>query len=139
MGAKLDSLIRFQQWELDNKRRALAVLEEERDIILGQLNGLLAEYKAEAENASHEAATLTMGAYAVGVTLRRDVLEEQLAAKDQEIDAARDILTEAFQELKTYEIAHDNRIKAEEKEAIRQENNQLDEQGLQSYRRGREG
>lgn len=136
MGAKLDSLIRFQKWELDAKRRDLAALEEERDQITGNIDQLIAEFEAEKAHAGHEAATLMMGAYAVGVDIRRQALDEALEAKEKEVQAMRDEVTHAYQELKTYEVAHDNRLKEEQKELARQEGLMLDEQGMQSFIRG---
>ncbi len=137
--ARLDALIRHRKWELDLKRRELAALEEERDAIIAQMDGLLAEYQSEAGKTQGDVSIVTMGAYTSGVKVRREAMEEQLEAKDAEIAEQREILTEAFQELKTFEIAHEKRLAEEAKEEAKKEQNALDEQGMQSYARNEDG
>ncbi|WND02749.1 flagellar FliJ family protein [Temperatibacter marinus] len=134
--AQLDSIIRFQKWELDNKRRDLAAVEQERDLIIDQLNALIAELEQESHNYNQEIndfSVLQMGAFADGIRYKRETLEIELNLKNEEVETHKEIVTEAFQVLKTYEVAQENRSKAEQKELARQETMILDEQGLQSF------
>lgn len=133
--AKLDGLIRYQKWELDAKRRELASLEAEREEIVARIDRMMAEFDNETANSDHHTATLMMGTYANGVRRRREEMEAEIVEKDKLLDVARDKVTEAFQELKTYEVAHENRLKAERKEENRIEGLMLDEQGLQGHSR----
>jgi flagellar export protein FliJ len=131
--ARLQSIIRMRKWELDEKRRELVILEEARAAIIQQIDALNQEVLEQQNAASLEVGPAALGPYMNGVKLRMNEYEAELRVKDEEIEKHREEVTEAFRELKTYEIAEEQenqRLKSEE--ALRDQK-LLDEQGMQSF------
>jgi flagellar FliJ protein len=135
MSKSLKSLIRLNEWTVDERRRELAVVMEELDLAELTLKNLEAEVKREqtmAESSPQEAG-LFYGSYADGVIMRREDLHQQIRDINVRVDEAREILNEAYRELKKYETAEANRLLKEEKELNRKEQVLLDELGLQNH------
>ncbi|MEK9673846.1 MAG: flagellar FliJ family protein [Rhodospirillaceae bacterium] len=139
--AGLKSLIRLHEWTVDERRRDLA-----RHIkLLNDLDQAIIDLKKELQKEMALAASnpsgvgMTFGHYYTMVRRRREQIERSITQKEAEIRDARDILGRAYIELKKYEIAQDVRKKREEEEARRAEQKELDEIGLQLYRRKKSG
>lgn len=135
----LETLIRLNRFEVDEKRRALQALLDREAEIQATIRRLDAELKAEQEAAARpEAAELgaVYGAFAAAAKTRKAEQLERLADLYPEIEAARADLAEAFAGLKKYEIAKRNRDEAEAADAARREGIELDEMGLAAHRRG---
>jgi flagellar protein FliJ len=132
----LDSLIRLHRWQLDERRRQLADLEALADKLRDEQTRLSTEQKAEQSvaSASPEAAT-AYGAYARRLVDRRRKLAESLASVEQQIVQARDALSEAYREVKRYEIAAATRATQHGKRVARREQTTLDEVAAESHRR----
>ena len=113
----LDSMVRVHRWVLEEKQRKLVDLRTLLERLKCDLEGLDAELEA--------AAALD----------RRRKLCETIANLEQETEAAREEVTEAFSELKKYEIASDNRASQESDKRKRRERINLDELGVSIYRR----
>ncbi len=133
--AGLDGIIKFKKWELDEKRRALSKLESERDEIQKALRCIQNERAAETAQVLGEVALLTLGSYLHGAQIKEEYLCEKIKTKDDEIVLAQDCVADAFKELKTYEIAEENKRKSQKYQANKQEQDNLDEQGLQVHQR----
>jgi flagellar FliJ protein len=108
----LDSLIRLHRWQLDERKRDLATLED--------LAAKLGEEQARLE--------------------LEDQREQLVAAASPETafayaGYARRALAEAFQEMKRYEIAAANRIKVEEQRDAKRQQRVLDDLGVEGFRR----
>jgi flagellar protein FliJ len=131
-----DSLIRLHRWQLDERRRDLAALEELAATLREERIRLDAEDEREraVASASPEAA-LTYAGYARGLIDRRHRLERSAAEVAEQIARARDALAEAYQEVKRYEIAAANRQKQQEQREARQQQRALDEIGADGFRR----
>lgn len=133
MVADLEGILRFRKWELDEKRRELAVLLEERAVIEGHIEALDQEMMAQSVMKESDLGSITLGAYIEGARKKRAWLIEDLRKKDEEISDKQDVVSDAFRELKTFEIA-DRRQKDRAKQALaKQEQAELDELGLQAY------
>ena len=78
---------------------------------------------------------ITFGAYYNLFRYRRGLLDQKIRAKEAEILEARDILSRAFMELKKYQVADEIRKREAALEEARREQGELDELGLQLYRR----
>jgi len=132
----LDSLIRLNRWQLDEQRRCVAELEQLAVKLRAELARLEQEQAAEqaAAQRSPEAA-YGYGAYAETVIERRRKLTQSLADTDQKMAKARDALSEAFQEVKRYEIAAARRVLAQRTEQERLQQRDTDEQAGNLYRR----
>ncbi len=131
-----DSLIRLHRWQLDERRRDLAALEELAASLREERMRLDAEDEREraVASASPEAA-LTYAGYARGLIDRRHRLERSAAEVAEQIARAREALAEAYQELKRYEIAAANRQKQQEQREAKRQQQALDEIGVESFRR----
>ena len=136
--SRLSGIIRFRQWELDEKRRALAALEEQRQQFLDMLDALDAELEAEKRQAGGEVGALVFGAFMEGIRQREAIVRERLVRKDEEIERQRDQVAAAFNELKTFETAAKREAIREAKRLAGIEQSLLDEQGLERHRRSTE-
>lgn len=139
MAKNLKGLIRLHQWMVDEKRRKL-----------GELLKMLAELEDRAQRLEQEAldeqaaaarapetAGHLYGNYALQVVERRERLAKSIASMEQEIAAARDVLNEAYRELKKFQVAQEVRDRRAALEATRRDQNILDEIGLNIHRRRR--
>jgi len=132
----LESLIRLHRWQLDERRRELATLED--------LARKLAEERVrlEAEDAREQRAALASpeaargyAGYAKRLIDRRRKLAQSTAELAQQIAQARDALTDAFQEVKRYEIAEASRQHREEQHEQKRRQAVLDDLGVEGFRR----
>jgi flagellar FliJ protein len=134
----LENLVRVHQWILDEKRQRLAGLQQLLDRMAGDLEIL--EDTLEAER---QAAARTLdGALAFQTTIpaaieRRDKLRLSIANLEQEIEAARDDVGVAVQDLKKYQTAQGIQERQEVEQRRRRDNLTLDEMGVGLYRRNR--
>ena len=129
MGKKtIPSLIRVHKWEVDEKRQALARLQDAQDKLIEarkkQDKELETEKKAALQNPEQ---SMTFGAYVESYLQKKDELEKMIADLQNEINAARDDLADAFRELKVYEVLQEQHEQAEKLENDRKEQKYLDE------------
>ncbi len=132
----VDSLVRLHRWQLDERRRQLAVLEMLAVKLQQEEARLAVEQKSEqtAAAASREAAT-AYATYARRLIERRQKIEQSLGSVEQQIVVARAALADAYQDVKRYEIASANRAQQVRKRLERQQQRALDEIGIDAYRR----
>jgi flagellar FliJ protein len=132
----LDSLIRLQRWQLDERRRDLATLEDLAANLRAEHLKLDAEDEREraVASASPEAAFAYAG-YARTLIDRRRKLEQTEAEVADQVARAREALAEAYQEVKRYETAAANRRKQQEEREAKRQQRTLDELGVDGFRR----
>ncbi len=132
----LDSLIRLHRFQLDERRRQLADLDQLAFKLRQEQQRLDLEQQVEQSvaAASFEAAQ-TYGSYAVNLIERRRKLAQSLAEVEQQIAQARDQLAEAFQEVKRYEITAGNRLRQQRQKLDRRQQALMDELGLDRHAR----
>lgn len=132
----LATLIRVHQHKLDEKRRELADFERLRADLTTRRDRLEAELAAEQAAAKTvECGAFAYGGFALGVISRREKLAASLVEIDVRIEAVREEVAAAFQELKRYEIALAARQKKLRAELDRKEQMRLDEVSLDMHRR----
>ncbi|MBO6505454.1 MAG: flagellar FliJ family protein [Kordiimonadaceae bacterium] len=131
--ADLSGIIRFRKWELDEKRRELAVLFEERNAIEHRIELLDQEMLEQQSMKDSDIGSVTLGAYIEGARKKRAWLLEDMRKKDTDIEAKQEVVSDAFRELKTLEIAERRQQERARQEIARQEQAELDELGLQAY------
>ncbi|HUZ72637.1 MAG TPA: flagellar FliJ family protein [Stellaceae bacterium] len=137
----LDSLVRLHRWQLDERRRRLADLDLLATKLHHELNRLAEEEAREqaVASASLEAGA-SYGSYARRLIERRRKIEQSLTSVQQQIVAAREGLSDAFQEMKRYEIAAANRAAQRRRRLDQIQQRVLDEIGTSAFRRrGRTG
>lgn len=133
--ASLDGIIRLRKWELDEERRALADLLEQRTQIENAIDLLDAEMLDQKNVKNQDFSTLTLGAYLEGARKKKAFMIEALRKHDEKILEKQDVVSEAFRELKTFEVADENQQSRKRKKLAVQEQNALDELGLQAFER----
>ena len=134
----LDSLVRLHNWQVDEKRRALASLETLGRDLRVRVARLDEELAAERRVAAEALpGTVDFPAYAATVAARRAVLEKSIADVDRQIEDAREEVSRAFQDLKKYEHVRAGKRNHLRLKALRRAQNVLDEVAINMYRRGR--
>lgn len=132
----LSTLIRVRTWELEERRRRLADLEGLRDQILGMIAQLEQDVRTEQGVAASDIeAGYTYGGFAQAAIERRQKLEGSLEEVRQQVRAAMEEVTIAYQELKKYEVAHANRKRREAEELNRREQIRMDDMAIEGFRR----
>lgn len=131
--AKLDGIIRFRKWALDEQRRELAVLLDERAQIVDTLEKLDMEIQAQKTMAHSDLGSMTLGAYIEGARKKRAWILDAIRKKDQDIEEKQDVVADAFKELKTFEIADGRQKDRLQKELDRREQNELDDLGRRAF------
>lgn len=137
MAKGLKSIIRLNEWQVDEKRRILGEklmqIANLEDGLVGLEKELINE-QSVAQQAPQEAG-LFYGTYANGVISRRDKFKSDIAQMEDQVQAAREGLNEAYRELKKFEIIHRQRKLQEAAERDKKDQEQLDELGLQTHQR----
>lgn len=135
----IDGLIRLHRWKLDEKRQILAELERLAARLRQELVDLEHEVADEQKiAASSTDAMATYGQYANAVIARRAKLNQSLSEIEERMRAALEAVTDAFRELKKYELVKARRDKTAQDQEKRQQQAVLDELGLALYRRQEE-
>lgn len=132
----IEALIRIHQFELDEKRRGLKELETVRANIETAIRMLEQEMAKEKTVASGSVeANMAYGTYARAALARRARLEQNIRDIEPRIEAAREVVRQAFEDLKKYEITKAGRDRAALAEANRKEQILMDELGLSAHLR----
>ena len=134
MAKSVATLIRINELTVDERRRELGEHLIELDDLEAALNRLEKEVVDEQRIAATQPQTagFLYGAYADSVTHRREQFQLTIASKQQEITVARDALSDAYRELKKYEVIYQNQQSKEAEEQARKDQVDLDELGLQA-------
>ncbi|MFQ5773266.1 MAG: flagellar export protein FliJ [Kiloniellaceae bacterium] len=134
----LGSLVRVHDWILNEKRQKLAALEGLAERMKDDLRRLQEDLEREQRAASGSLeGTVAFPAFVAAALERRKRLRQSIAELERAIEAAREEVHAAFQEVKKYELARDNDDKRERDRRARGEQKALDELGTSLYRRGR--
>lgn len=132
----LDQLVRLHRWTLDEKRQKLAELERFRAKMIMNIESLEAELAREQAAADRsEVTSMSLPAFIKATIDRRRKIENSIVEIDRSIAAAREEITQAFQEFKKYETAHGNHQRREALKQSRREQTVADELGIDLHRR----
>jgi flagellar export protein FliJ len=136
----LHTLIRLGQRALDEKRRALNVLQDAADRLNERRAALAREHAREAEHAAASAdGGYGYGDYLAGARRRDAALLRDLQALSDRIEAARAEIAEAFAEIKRLELIEAAQAERARKQAEKREQDEANELGLNIYRRNSRG
>ena len=139
MAKGLETLIRLNEWSVDQKRRRLGDLlrlidgfeaesrKLEQDLIIEQA----------AAAASPNEAGFLYGYYADAVIDRRAIIQISTQQLKKEADEAREEVSQSYRELKKFKTAMEARKKREKAELARKEQLELDEVGMQAFNQKR--
>jgi len=122
-----ETLIRLKKFQVDEKRRKVAQIEAmiaEFDRIAAELDR---EIKTEQERAGiHDPAHFAYPTYAKAAIARRENLKRSADELKVQLDDAKAILGEAFEELKKVEMLDERDQQREKAEASAREQTELD-------------
>lgn len=137
MARDFKTLIKINDWKVDEKRRMLADQLRQQALLQERLTALEQEITQEQEyaQAMPTEAGLTYAAYAEVAIDRRENLKKAIILQSQGVEAARERLREAYLELKKYEIAEEHREAEVATELAKQDQAELDEMGIVNYLR----
>ena len=123
-----EPLIRLARFKVEELQKQMAELDRSRQALLNQIERLEASVPEEqAVAAESKEGFLAYGSYAQAVIKRKENIRLSLDEVDVQADALRGRLTEAFQELKKYELLEERRL-ARVQQALRAaEQDELDE------------
>ena len=132
----LPTLIRVAKWNMEEKRRTLVALETMIGTFNARLKALEKEVVREQGAARHnDEALVFYGNYAKAVIGRRYTILRSIGELRGQLDAAHQDVTEAFQEVRRYEIVLERQQEREATEQLRRDQNTLDETSMELYRR----
>ena len=138
--AKLSGLIRLKKHELDQYRQALANLQEKLAQQQNAKDNMLVQLEQEKNLASVDMdAARNFNAYLQRSLQRLQEMERAIHDTQQEIQAARRVIQDAFMEVKKLDITEENRAQAEKDELNRKISNELDDIGLVGFMRNHAG
>lgn len=136
--SQFEQLVRLRTWELDEKRRILGELQRAANALHQRRRDLddeLAREKAVAAGSVDGMMTFT--AFTSRMRKRMEEMDRRIAEAEEQVEAANEVVRDAFGELRKVEIA---KQRFDEREAIRLariEQAQLDEMAQQIHRRNR--
>ncbi len=132
----LKTIIRLQKLQLDEKRRVLAELHTLADRLRNEIEKVKQEIAHEQETVRDDfSVSFTYSNFAQAAMERGRRLGQSLAQVEAQIEIATDEMAEAFQELKRYELAEEERQKRERDKQKRKDAAMLDETALVGFRR----
>lgn len=137
--SSLKTIIRVQKWQLDEKRRALSELQNLADRLNTESERLEEEIRAEQQTARNDFnAAFTYAGFARGAIDRRRRIADSIRQVQGQIETATEQMAEAYQDLKRYELAEEERLKREREKQKRKDEALLDETALVGFRRRQE-
>jgi len=123
-----DTLIELSENDLDDKRKELAALEEALAEAQARRVAIDEELAREQQLVAQDSDMgFAYGAFANHLIQRREQADAALAAASEAVEAAREVVREAFAELRRYEIAHEARLEQERKKQAAKDQMELDE------------
>lgn len=136
----LDTLIKLHKRSLDELRRKIVTVENEKQRFLSESQRLANELERELVLAGQQPEMGNFfGDFSQRIKTRREAIAKEVAKLDQKIAKLTDEAREAYGELKKFEIAKANIARRALKERDRKETIRLDEvAGQQDRRRKKE-
>lgn len=134
----LKGIIRLHRWMLDEKRRSLADLQVFVEKLRDDLSQLDRDLETERQAAeADQEVGVAYSTYVAAALDRREKLCGTIGDLEQQVEKARQEVSDAFEELKKFEIARDNAENLDALERNKRERLNLDEAGLSIYRRNK--
>ena len=135
--ADLNPLIRVQKHALEQKQKFLAELYRQAEDYEGQKTQMLKTLEEEREKLDDMGVEMLryFGPYEASVDARVKEIDEALLTLNTRIDLAREEMREAFAEFKKIEMTQEERDAAEQRDIDKKQSDELDEIGLEVFRR----
>ena len=128
------TLVRVNEWTVDERRRDLGALLDELNEIESSKTNLETQFASEQNAATldPEIAGVIFGPYADATMHKIQYLKSLIESKEEEITLAQEKLGEAYREVKKFEIAQDNHRNKSIENLMRRDQRELDELALQA-------
>ncbi|MEM8833664.1 MAG: flagellar export protein FliJ [Pseudomonadota bacterium] len=139
--ADLEGLIRLRRHAVEEKQKILAEIFREVEELERQKKDLLERLKKEREALDQIEAIETRAYYGRFEGVIRENIEKinnDLAQLETRLNLAQEEVRSAFADMKRVEIVHRRRQEEEAQEIKRREENELDEIGIDGFRRKEE-
>lgn len=135
--ADLEPLIRVRKHTVEQKQKFLADLYRQAEELESEKETVLDRLEKEREKVKEMQVEMLsyFGPYTDAVKERVSEIDEQRKNLETRIEIAREDMREAFAELKKIEITQERREAEEEADINRKESDELDEIGLEIFRR----
>jgi len=136
--ADLKPLIRLRKYRVEEKQKALAEIFRQAELLEGRKRVLFADLEREEQLANDSQsidAMFSFVAYAARVHTEIEKLNMLLEKMEPRILKAQDEMREAFSEQKKAELIQEKREEEEAKAIAHKENTNLDEIGVEVFRR----
>lgn len=135
--ADLEPLIRVRKHTVEQKQKFLAELYRQSEELETEKKSVLERLEVEREKVKEMQVEMLsyFGPYTDAVKERVSEIDEQRGNLETRIEIAREDMREAFAELKKIEITQERREAEEEAEISKKESDELDEIGLEIFRR----
>jgi len=137
--AELDSLIRVRKHVVEQKQKFLAELYRQAEELQGQKSTMLTQLDEERKTVKEMGVEMLsyFGPYAEAVRTRVEEIDEAMQTLNTRIDIAREDMRNAFAEMKKIELTKEARDAEQEAEINKKESAELDEIGIEGFRRNR--
>ncbi|MEC9249262.1 MAG: flagellar export protein FliJ [Pseudomonadota bacterium] len=136
MARSHEPLIRLARFKVEELQKQMAELDRSKAALISQIERLEASVPEEQAIATQSKdGYLAYGSYAQAVIKRKDNIRASLSEVEAQSDALRDRLSEAFQELKKYELLEERRVARAEAAVRDAEQAELDEMASIRHRR----
>ncbi|GAA6155119.1 flagellar export protein FliJ [Pyruvatibacter sp.] len=131
------SLIRVQRFQVEEIQRRVADLEQMLDDFRREEEELEKRVRYEQKKAGiSDEAHYAYPTYAKYASMRRDNLAQSISELSRQVDAEREKLTEAFEDLKKVELVDESARSRAKAETRRREQADLDEIAINMHGRG---
>ena len=132
----LTTLIKLHKRKVDDLRRDLGKMENEKSQLQLATEKLKQELQDEIRLAEKQPEMSTFfGGFADRIRKRQEQIQKEIIMLDLQMIALRDDISEAFSELKKFEIALDNAKQRKKEDEARKETVMLDDIAAQQHRR----
>ncbi|MFK7839356.1 MAG: hypothetical protein AB8B83_03415 [Bdellovibrionales bacterium] len=137
MAADLNPLIRMQKHSLEQKQKFLAELYRQADDYENQKKTMIETLEKERQSVSDMGVEMLsyFGPYEKSVEARVEEIDAAMQTLNTRIEMAREDIRAAFADLKKVEITQENRDQDEQKAINKKQSDDLDEIGLEVFRR----
>jgi flagellar protein FliJ len=123
-----EPLIRLARFKVEELQKQMAELDRSRQSLIDQIERLEASVPEEQAAATEfKEGFIAYGSYAQAVIKRKENIRASLDEVEVQADALRARLSEAFQELKKYELLEERRLARIEDAVRKAEQDELDE------------
>jgi len=136
----LNTLIKLHKRTLDDLRRKLVGLEEQKAQLQALSRTLQEELEREMQMATAQPdLSRFFSGFAKRIQKRQEDIAREMQALDRQIAALSEQIAEAFGELKKFEIAQENALRRLKEEEKRRDDALMDDIAARQHRRKEEG